>query len=63
MTPKRADTNCAVTLTDAGYHRIIAPMEIVLSRQEMKMKPAVWYGVFTGGMIGEIDQPHLSGPT
>jgi hypothetical protein len=31
-----------------------APTEIVLNRREMQMKPAIWYGLFTGGLNGEI---------
>lgn len=54
VTSKQADATCKVTRTDAGYHRIEAATEIVLNRKEMQMKPAVWYGIFTGGMIGEI---------
>jgi hypothetical protein len=46
--------NCNVSKSDKGYHRIESPNEIVLNRREMKMKPAVWYGLFTGGLNGEI---------
>lgn len=51
-TRKRGD--CRITRSDKGYYRIEAPSEIVLNRKEMQMKPAVWYGLFTGGMNGEI---------
>lgn len=27
---------------------------LTLSRKAMKMKPAIWYGLFTGGLEGEI---------
>lgn len=37
-----------------GYWKIAAPTELVFSRKAMKMKPAVWYGIFTGGLNGEI---------
>lgn len=37
-----------------GYFKIESEGEIVLNRREMAMKPAVWYGLFTGGMSGEI---------
>lgn len=50
----RAKSDCEVTRFDAGYYRIEAPTEIVLNRREMNMKPAVWYGLFTGGLNGEI---------
>jgi hypothetical protein len=50
----RARGNCEVRKSDKGYYRIESPTEIMLNRQEMKMKPAVWYGIFTGGINGEI---------
>lgn len=46
--------NCTITKSETGYFRIESPTEIVLNRRDMKMKPAVWYGLFTGGMNGEI---------
>lgn len=50
----RAQGGCEIEKFDKGYYRIRAPAEIVLSRKKMKMKPAVWYGLFTGGLIGEV---------
>jgi hypothetical protein len=50
----RARGNCEISKSDKGYYRIESATEIVLNRREMKMKPAVWYGLFTGGMNGEI---------
>lgn len=50
----RARGGCEIKKFAQGYYRIQAPSEIVLNRKEMKMKPAVWYGLFTGGLIGEI---------
>jgi hypothetical protein len=50
----RAQGNCDISKSHTGYYRIKSPNEIVLNRQEMKMKPAVWYGLFTGGLNGEI---------
>ena len=46
--------DCQITKSDKGYWKIVAPTEIVLNRKAMQMKPAVWYGLFTGGMNGEI---------
>lgn len=37
-----------------GYWTMAAPTELRFSRKAMKMKPAVWYGIFTGGLDGEI---------
>ena len=39
---------------DKGYWKISAPTELTFNRKAMKMKPAVWYGIFTGGLNGEI---------
>lgn len=46
--------DCRVEEPRKGYYKIVSPTEIVLNRKAMKMKPAVWYGLFTGGMNGEI---------
>lgn len=50
----REKPDCAVTGPVAGYYRIEAPTELTFNRKAMKMKPAVWYGIFTGGLDGEI---------
>jgi hypothetical protein len=50
----RRRPECRVEKSDKGYYRIEADSEIVFNRKEMKMKPAVWYGLFTGGLNGEI---------
>lgn len=50
----RARGGCEITRYEKGYIKISADAEIVLNRREMKMKPAIWYGLFTGGLIGEI---------
>ena len=50
----RRRPQCRVTKSDKGYFRIESDTDIVFNRREMKMKPAVWYGLFTGGLNGEI---------
>jgi hypothetical protein len=45
---------CKISQSDKGYFKIVSPTEIILRRKEMKMKPAVWYGLFTGGLNGDI---------
>lgn len=50
----RAMPGCRVTKSEKGYYRVESPTEIILDRREMRMKPAVWYGLFTGGLNGEI---------
>jgi hypothetical protein len=50
----RAMPACTVAKSDKGYYKITSPSAITLNRKAMNMKPAVWYGLFTGGMNGEI---------
>ena len=50
----RGRPDCRIVHSEKGYYRVESATEIVLNRREMKMKPAVWYGLFTGGMNGEI---------
>ena len=37
-----------------GYYKIETSGEMHFNRKEMKLKPALWYGMFTGGLDGEI---------
>ena len=39
-----------------GYYRIEAERELVFERKALGVKPAVWYGLFTGGLQGRIVQ-------
>ena len=50
----RQKPDCRITKSGKGYWKVVSPTEIVLNRKAMQMKPAVWYGLFTGGMNGEI---------
>ncbi len=50
----RDKPDCVISHSAKGYWRVEAPSEIVLNRRAMQMKPAVWYGLFTGGLNGEI---------
>lgn len=50
----RRNSECTITKSNKGYYKIVSSTEIVLNRRAMNMKPAVWYGLFTGGMNGEI---------
>lgn len=45
---------CRVSDLVGDYYTIEADSEIIFNRKQMKMKPAVWYGIFTGGLDGEI---------
>lgn len=52
----RQMTHCVVEPFGPHYIRIRSDGELVLRRREMKMKPAVWYGLFTGGLQGRISE-------
>lgn len=43
-----------VTKPQKGYWKIHSQNELIFNRKAMKMKPAVWYGIFTGGLNGYI---------
>ena len=43
-----------VTQTGRGYYRIESEDELVFRRKELGVKPAVWYGLLTGGLVGRI---------
>jgi catechol 2,3-dioxygenase-like lactoylglutathione lyase family enzyme len=45
---------CTVTPQD-GYDRIEAQAPIEFGRKALGLKPAVWYGLFTGGLHGRIE--------
>lgn len=50
----RRRPQCRIERFSKGYWRIELDTDIVFKRKEMNMKPAVWYGLFTGGLNGEI---------
>ena len=37
-----------------GYFTIETAGEMSFNRKEMRLTPAIWYGIFTGGLNGEI---------
>jgi len=39
---------------DESYWLVQAHSPIVFERKVLGVKPAVWYGLFTGGMAGRI---------
>ena len=51
----RTMEGCRVIEPRKDYYVIEADTQITFNRKAMKMKPAVWYGIFTGGLEGEID--------
>jgi len=38
----------------AGYTRIQTSGELEFKRKELGLKPAVWYGALTGGVVGRV---------
>lgn len=46
----------STTQTDEGYVRIDGNPGLVFQRQETGFKHALWYGAFTGGLVGRITQ-------
>jgi catechol 2,3-dioxygenase-like lactoylglutathione lyase family enzyme len=47
--------SCKVTAPIAGYHVIEASEPLEFTRKELGLKPAVWYGLLTGGFTGRIE--------
>jgi hypothetical protein len=46
---------CDVTAPLPGYEMIESGGPIEFRRSELGLKPAVWYGIFTGGFEGRIE--------
>jgi catechol 2,3-dioxygenase-like lactoylglutathione lyase family enzyme len=38
-----------------GYYAVEADTALEFHRRELQLKPAVWYGLFTGGLRGELE--------
>ena len=56
---------CEVSKSEDGYFRIHSKSKLVFERKKLGLKPAVWYGLFTGGLKGRIEsygreEVHLS---
>lgn len=52
----RANTACRVKPHAASYLAIECAGPVEFRRKEMGLKPAIWYGLFTGGVEGVIEQ-------
>lgn len=50
----RTNAACKVSAARKGYWLIESEGEVSFNRKEMGLKPALWYGIFTGGLDGEI---------
>jgi hypothetical protein len=51
----RLQRGCQVKQVAEGYTVIDATTPIEFTRKELGLKPAVWYGIFTGGLRGCIE--------
>ena len=51
-----AQPSCRVAPHAAGYHRIESDGPVEFRRKALGVKPAIWYGLFTGGVEGRIEQ-------
>ena len=51
---KRSD--CRVRQLDSTYIAIESEKPLEFSRRALGLKPAVWYGLFTGGLDGVIER-------
>lgn len=50
----KGKADCTVTDMGKGYFKVESPTQLTFNRKELKLKPALWYGMFTAGMNGEI---------
>jgi hypothetical protein len=56
VTAARGMDHCVVCGPKEGYHIVRSAKPLSFSRQALGMKPAVWYGIPTGGLVGTIRQ-------
>lgn len=52
----RKEANCQVTELNQEYTAIDTQVPVEFKRKELGLKPAVWYGLFTGGLRGHIER-------
>lgn len=45
---------CRVTAPRDGYWRIDADQAVSFDRRALGLRPAIWYGLFTGGVSGDV---------
>jgi len=51
----RTQSSCRVNEAGQGYLLIEAYESVEFRRKELNLRPAVWYGLFTGGLQGHIE--------
>lgn len=52
----RASGKCRVRDVHEAYYLVESQEDLSLHRKAMGMGPAVWYGLFTGGLSGRIGE-------
>jgi hypothetical protein len=52
----RRRRDCRVRRLDSTYVAIESEQPLEFSRRALGMKPAIWYGLFTGGLDGTIER-------
>jgi hypothetical protein len=52
----RASGTCSVRDVHQAYFLVESKEPIMLNRKALKMPPAVWYGLLTGGFSGRIGE-------
>ena len=52
----RQRDDCRVSRLDATYFAIESDQPLEFSRRALRLKPAIWYGLFTGGLDGVIER-------
>ena len=52
----RSNEKCHISQAMPGYTLIESDDAIEFHRKELGLKPAVWYGLFTGGLQGRIEK-------
>ena len=52
----RKRPECRVKRLDSTYIAIEADGPVEFSRRDLGLKPAIWYGLFTGGLDGAIER-------
>lgn len=51
----KRNPSCKVSVPLPEYQLIESTQPLEFGRKELGLKPAVWYGLFTGGLRGRIE--------
>ena len=50
----RSESGCSVDGPRLGYWRVARSGALEFQRKQLGVKPAVWHGALTGGLVGRI---------